>query len=217
MNISLDLCRLNLFTISIRFLKSQRANGVAISSSLSKHMPGFYLHVQPIVYYEYIIMYTCTTGTLAHPNSHLVHTACVLCSDHQISYLEISDNGPQYASEEFTRFAVEYSFIHITRMPHFPQRNGHAECCVQTVKNLLVKSQDPYLAILMYRSTPPPWYSLSPAEPLIGRRVRTNLPLVLEQLKPNWPYVKTFYTQDCGFKHGQKSDLTDTMVCIPSH
>ena len=51
----------------------------------------------------------------------------------------VSDNGPEYASEEFTRFAVKYSSIHITSSPHFPPSNGHVERCVQTVKNLLVK------------------------------------------------------------------------------
>ena len=61
-------------------------------------------------------------------------------AEHGIPETVVSDNGLQHASEELTRVAVEYSFIHITRSSHFPQSNGQAERCVQTVKNLLVKS-----------------------------------------------------------------------------
>ena len=58
----------------------------------------------------------------------------------------VSDNGPQYASEEFSKLGAEYSFSHITSSPHFPQSNGHVERSVQTVKNMLMKSLDPYLS-----------------------------------------------------------------------
>ena len=115
----------------------------------------------------------------------VVEALKAIIARHGIPETVISDNGPQYASEEFAKFAVEYIFNHITSSPHFPQSNGHVERSVQTVKNLLVKSQDPYLAILMYRSTPLPWCGLSPAELLMGRRLRTNLPLVLDHLKPH--------------------------------
>ena len=35
-----------------------------------------------------------------------------------------SDNGPQYSSEEFSKFAAEYNFYHETSSPHFAQSNG---------------------------------------------------------------------------------------------
>ena len=76
----------------------------------------------------------------------------------------ISDNGPQYASQEFCDFAKEYGFKHTTSSPHFPQSNGHAERAVQTAKNLLKGSKDPHMSLLSYRSTPLPWCGLSPAE-----------------------------------------------------
>ena len=92
--------------------------------------------------------------------------------------------------------------MHVTSSPHFPRSNGHAE--VQTVKNILRKSKDPLLAMLIYRSTPLPWCTLSPAELLMGRRLRTNLPLLPEQLKPKWPSLKEFRIQDDRKKNNGK-------------
>ena len=78
-------------------------------------------------------------------------------SRHGIPELLISDNGPQYVSKEFEEFAEKYNFKHTTSSPHFPQSNGQAERTVQTVKRLLSRSDDPFLALLMYRATPLPW------------------------------------------------------------
>ena len=84
----------------------------------------------------------------------------------------IADNGPQFASGEFAKFAKEYGFIHITTSPHFPQANGQAERFVQTVKNLIKKSKDPYKALLDYRNTRAPLEGIelhvSPAQLQIG-------------------------------------------------
>lgn len=96
----------------------------------------------------------------------------------------ITDNGPQFSSDEFARFAKDYGFIHTTTSPHFPQANGQAERFVQTVKNLIKKSNDPYKALLDYRNTPLDGLKLSPAQLHIGRRLKSSLPTTSELLKP---------------------------------
>ena len=116
----------------------------------------------------------------------------------------MSDNGPQYSSQEFANFAKTYDFCHITSSPHYPQSNGLAERAVQTVKKLLKESKDPYQAVLSYRSTPLPWCNISPAELLMGRQLRTALPQVDDLLLPKWPYLDEFRRKDVEFKQKQK-------------
>eukprot|EP00731_Ephydatia_muelleri_P026864 Em0018g964a len=128
-------------------------------------------------------------------------------SRHGIPETLVSDNGPQYSSELFVKFAAEYNFVHVTSSPHYPRSNGHAERSVQTVKNILRKSSDPLLAMLIYRSTPLPWCKLSPAELLMGRKLRTNLPILPDQLKPKWPYLKEFQMQDDRVKKNSKMNF----------
>ena len=118
----------------------------------------------------------------------------------------VSDNGPQYSSQEFSDFAREYGFQHVTSSPHFPQSNGHSERAVQTVKKLLKGSEDPYMALLSYRSTPLPWCGYSPAELLMGRCIRSNLPQTLHSLAPQWPYLETFRKLNSEAKQKQKYD-----------
>ena len=88
----------------------------------------------------------------------------------------ISDNGPQYASEEFRKFTVEYGIKHQTSSPNYPQSNGFSERMIQTVKQVITKSADPYMAMLCLRATPISSNLPSPCEMLNGRPYQTNLP-----------------------------------------
>uniref|UniRef100_A0A1Y1K762 Integrase catalytic domain-containing protein n=2 Tax=Photinus pyralis TaxID=7054 RepID=A0A1Y1K762_PHOPY len=86
-----------------------------------------------------------------------------------------SDNGPQF-STQFKNFAHSYNFTHTTSSPYFAQSNGLVERAVQTAKQLLKKNNDDiYLALLAYRSTPLE-SGFSPAELIMSRKLRTNLP-----------------------------------------
>ena len=62
-------------------------------------------------------------------------------------------HSPQYRAEKYRQFAKDYGFTHVTSSPYYPQGNGEAERAVGTIKRL-EKEEDPYLALLAYRSTP---------------------------------------------------------------
>ena len=116
----------------------------------------------------------------------------------------ISDNGPQYSAVEMKDFASTYAFEHVTSSPHYPRSNGLAKRTVKTIKNLMKKSSDPNMLLLSYRSTPLHWCNLSPSELLMGRRVRTTIPQVSNQLIPEWSFLPEFCKQDEKFKREQE-------------
>ena len=100
-------------------------------------------------------------------------------------------------------FAQAYEFQHTTTSPYFP---GFAERMVKTMKKLLEHTTDPYKSILSYRATPLPWYGLSPAELLMGRRIRTDIPQVKDNLIPKWEYIQDFKDLDEKYKQSQKDN-----------
>ena len=116
-----------------------------------------------------------------------------------------TDNGPQFDADSFKEFARTYQFKHTTSSPYYSQGNALAERTVKTVKSLM-KSDDVYLALLTYRSTPFPWCKLSPAQLLMGRQLRSMLPVLQSHLTPEWEYLNMFRQDDATFKEGQ----TDT-------
>ena len=77
---------------------------------------------------------------------------------------------------------------------------------VQMTKAMLEKSKDPNLALLSHRVTALQWCGISPAELLMGRRIRTTLPQVTQHFIPKWPYLKTFQQLDKKYKNQQKRD-----------
>ena len=93
-----------------------------------------------------------------------------------------SDNGPQYSSQDFRKFARKWEFTHVTSSPGYPQSNGAAEAAVKSVKNMMKKcladKQDMYLGLLAMRNTPTEGLESSPSQRLMGRRTRTPLPIL---------------------------------------
>ena len=91
----------------------------------------------------------------------------------------VSDNGPQYTSEAFARFAKAWDFEHVTSSLGNSQANGKAESAVKTAKRILTKTKkagsDPYIALLDHRNTPTQGLSTSPSQRLMNRRTHIKI------------------------------------------
>ena len=107
----------------------------------------------------------------------------------------ISDNGPQFSSQEFKNFAREFDFKHETSSPRYPQSNGMSERAVQTAKRI-INTEDPVVSLMNYRATPHSSTGYSPSQLLYGRQIRTKLPVSPDSLKPNWPEKSSVESND---------------------
>ena len=125
----------------------------------------------------------------------------------------VSDNGPHFASREFSSFATSAQFIQQTSSPHYPVSNGEAERAVQTEKHIIA-CEDPFSALQSYRATPIPSIRYSPTQMMLGRQIRTSLPTITSQFVPRWPApldvarndetAKATYTRDYNKRSGDK-------------
>ena len=116
----------------------------------------------------------------------IMHLKSILAR-HGVPELLFTDNMP-FGSAEFRQFASDWDITLATSSPTYPQSNGQAERAVQTVKNLLHKAimsgQDPYVALMQYRTTPFSGIPYSPAQMLMGRQLRGKLPISSKLLQP---------------------------------
>ena len=106
-----------------------------------------------------------------------------LFSTHGIPAQVHSDNGPQFVAGEFAEY---YGFKHSTSSPYMSQANGGAERGVGIAKKILAQDK-PDIAILNYRASAHSATGISPAEALMGRKLKTRLPVLPEVLAPNQP------------------------------
>ena len=105
-----------------------------------------------------------------------------------------------FLSREFSQFANTYCFDHVTSSPYFPQSNGEAERAVRTIKQLLKKAEDHYVALLAYRNTPLHLgYSY-----YMSQRLCTTVPTVPSLRVPNVPDQSSVFQQDKKERHKQK-------------
>ena len=111
------------------------------------------------------------------------------CARYGIPEEIVSDNGPQYISDEFAVFTRGWGIRHTTTSPYLSNSNGKAESAVKTAKKMLKKTcgEDQYLALLNYRNTPTQGTDSSPVQRFLGRRTRTIFPTASSLLKPRDP------------------------------
>ena len=101
----------------------------------------------------------------------------------------VSDNGPQFTSDDFKQFMRSNGIKHILTSPYHPSSNGAIEKLVRTFKqSMKAGSSDKYPLqhrlqnfLLLYRSTPRATTNEPPAVLFLGRNLQTRLDLV----KPN--------------------------------
>ena len=99
----------------------------------------------------------------------------------------VTDNGTCFVSAEFQAFLKSNGIYHVTSAPYHPASNGLAERAVQIIKQGLKKETKGDIhtrlakVLFSYRITPQNTTGISPAELLVGRRLRTRLDL----LRPN--------------------------------
>ena len=106
----------------------------------------------------------------------------------------VSDNGPQFTSEMFSKFTKNWGIIHTTSSPHNSKANGKVESAVKSAKKMLKKTansgQDQYLALLNIRNTPTQGVDSSPVQRFLGRRTKTLIPTTDTLLQPRQPLSK---------------------------
>eukprot|EP00105_Crassostrea_gigas_P011589 XP_011427330.1 PREDICTED: uncharacterized protein K02A2.6-like [Crassostrea gigas] len=104
----------------------------------------------------------------------------------------VSDNGPQFVSEEFHLFLTRNGIKHITSAPYHPRTNGQAEQRVQVFKQAMKSAtckescgsiqQKLSTFLFRYRTTPHSPTNETPAKLLYGRNLRTRLDLIKPSL-----------------------------------
>ena len=103
---------------------------------------------------RYTIICKLTSMTAQHILGHLT----VIFSEYGWPDTIVSDNGPCYMAEAFTKTMQEFRVNHITSSSHYPQSNGLAEKFVQTGKSLFFQAReegaDLYKALMIYCNIP---------------------------------------------------------------
>ena len=105
-------------------------------------------------------------------------------SQHGLPDQIVSDNGPQFTSDEFRRFTEANGITHTFSAPYHPATNGLAERFVRTMKQALKSHSDTapleFLPrfLLLYRTTPHATTNATPASLLMHRELRVRLSLV---------------------------------------
>ncbi|XP_052754801.1 uncharacterized protein K02A2.6-like [Galleria mellonella] len=123
-------------------------------------------------------------------------TTTKLCNELDTSFTSfslpqiiVSDNGPQFTSQQFQEYCKCNGIRHVKSSPYHPRTNSLAERLVRTLKTRMSASTCDELSskkrlenfLFTYRITPRTDTGKSPAEILLGRQLRC----LLDNIKPN--------------------------------
>uniref|UniRef100_A0A8C5MRX3 Gypsy retrotransposon integrase-like protein 1 n=1 Tax=Leptobrachium leishanense TaxID=445787 RepID=A0A8C5MRX3_9ANUR len=132
-------------------------------------------------YFELVHLKNLTASTV-------IWALKTILSRHGVCEELVSDNGPQFLCSEFQCFLRDWGVRPIPTSPYHPQANGLAEKYVGIAKFIIRKAQssgqDVYLGLLNYRATPMDGLC-SPAQLLMGRALRTTVPIAPHKLQPH--------------------------------
>ena len=128
----------------------------------------------------------------------------------------VSDNATCFTSAEFAEFTSRNGIKHTTTAPYHPSSNGLAERAVKIFKDGIKKMKqgtvDTKLSrfLFSYRITPHSTTGKSPAELLMGKRLRTNLDLLVpsieEQVKKKQAQQKLYHDRGTKLRCFQVGD-----------
>lgn len=124
----------------------------------------------------------------------------------------VSDNGPQFVSEEFRHFMQGNGIRHIRCAPYHPASNGLVERFVRTFKEAMKAGKNDRLPLthrlenflFTYRTTPYATTQRTPCSLFLSRTVRTRLDLLRPNLEDRVTAKQTVQKgeHDSSTKHG---------------
>ena len=113
-------------------------------------------------------------------------------------------------------FVKTYGFKLMTQSSYYTRATGKAEAAVKEAKKMLKKS-DFLTGLLDHRNTPPHGMTCSPAQRLLCRRKKSNLPISKSLLSQSVPPVTVVRDEHLGRRDKAKAhyDKTAGMMIAP--
>ncbi|XP_026582358.1 uncharacterized protein K02A2.6-like, partial [Pseudonaja textilis] len=161
-------------------------------------------------------MKTTTTDSVIRELSKLFAT-------HGLPDVIVSDNGPQFTALPFEKFLAERGIRHALTAPAHPAANGRAEKMVQFTKKTIQKIETGDIQdkinrmLLIQHITPSTTTNKSPAELLMGRKLRSPLDRLHPTYNPERPPDST--SKHRTFSPGDKvyaKNLTGDPLWVPA-
>jgi len=114
----------------------------------------------------------------------IINVMSTIFATHGVPEIVVSDNGRNLCSAEMEEYLCEYGIKHRRVTPYWPRANGEVErqnrTLLKAIRTARVEKKDWKKELnkflLNFRSTPHATTGVSPAELLMGRKLRTKLP-----------------------------------------